>query len=251
LANDSADRLQFAACTNCISAEADGGAKTMKVALNASAFDWRTKLSYFISDFFGLSTTSSASTSDPVAIHIAGLQGTLDYNGAQDSVTVAGLSLGGADATAKQGDNTLLSVNATSAAQGAIGATLTGNANDNLGLGLPLGLSVNIHYGLQPVLSLVSNPANFLANDTLTVSGAVNSSLTLIDDPTTNQISVMQSATGTLLRVDSGSLGMTSTGWPGDSVSVPSGQCLSRTVTSVAGHHALLDDFTVGACALQ
>jgi len=249
LANTASDHLQFAACTNGITLEADGATKTIKAAVNANAFDWRTRLDYFINDFFGLATTAGAATADPVSVHIAGAQGTLEFNGAADTLSATGLSLGGADVTAKQGANTLLSFGAVNASQGAIAATFSGNTNNNLGIMLPQGLSVNIRYALQPVIALVTNPANFLANDTLTVSATANSSVALLNDSTTNELPALQSATGALLRVDTGTFGMSSSSWPNDAFTVPAGQCLTRTVTSSTDHHALLDDFTVGTCA--
>jgi|GEM_PF-2333404 len=247
-ADDSAARLRIAACTGGLTVDGNGDAKTIKVTVNAGAFDWRAKFNYFISDFFGLQTTASASTADPVDIHVPGLQGNLDLDGTQDTITATGLNLGGADVMAKQGSNTLLSFGALSASQGAIAATLTGNVNNNLGVTLPQGLSVDIHYGLQPVLSLVQNPENFLAGDTMTVSASASSSLTLFNEAATNQLTVTSSPTGPLLRVDAGTLGISSAKWPSDSVTVPTPQCLSRTVTALTGHNDLLDDFSIGAC---
>jgi hypothetical protein len=247
-ADESAVRLQVAAGTNVATIVGDGGAKTIKVTANGGAFDWRSKFQYFISDFFGLQTSPSATTQNPVDIHVAGLRGSLNFDGNTDTIVAEGLDLGGAVATAKQAGATLLSVDALSAAKGAIAATFTGRADDSLGVALTNGLGVEIHYGLQPVMSMIDNPANFLASDTMTVGSTADSSLTLWRDASTNDLTVATSQTGTLLRVDSGSLSITSSGWPNDTVSVSPTQCLSRTSTSQSGHHDLLDDFTVGAC---
>jgi hypothetical protein len=247
-ADESAVRLQLAAGTNVATIVADGAAKTIKVMANAGAFDWRSKFQYFISDFFGLQTSPSATTQNPVDIHVAGLRGSLNFDGTTDTIVADGLDLGGTAATAKQAGVTLLSVDALSAAKSAIAATFTGRADNTLGVALTNGLGVDIHYGLQPVMSVIENPADFLASDTMTVGSTAGSGLTLWRDANTNDLTVTSSQTGTLLRVDSGSLSITSAGWPNDAVSVSPTQCLNRASTSAAGHHDLLDDFTVGTC---
>ena len=249
MADESAVHLQIAAGTNVATVAGDGTAKTISVTANGGALDWRSKFQYFISDFFGLQTNSSATSQSPVDIHIAGLRGSLKFDGTNDTIVADGLDLGGIAATAKQSGVTLLSIEALSAAKGAIAGTITGKADDSLGVALTNGLGVDIHYGLQPVMSMIDNPANFLASDTLTIGAPAGSNLTLWRDTSTNSLTVTSNQTGTLLRVDSGSLSITSAGWPNDAVSVSPNQCLSRTPTNQTGHNDLLDDFTVGACA--
>ena len=248
-ADESAVRLQVAAGTNVATIVGDGVAKTIKVTANGGSLDWRSKFQYFISDFFGLQTSPSATTQNPVDIHVAGLRGSLNFDGTTDTIVADGLDIGGAAATAKQAGVTLLSVDALSAAKGAIAATFTGRADNTLGVALTNGLGVDIHYGLQRVMSVIENPADFLASDTMTVGSTAGSSLTLWRDANTNDLTVTSSQTGTLLRVDSGSLSITSAGWPNDAVSVSPTQCLNRTPSNQTGHNDLLVDFTVGACA--
>ncbi len=248
VADDSAARFRLAAGTSVATIAADGAAKTIQLTSQLGSVDLRTQFKYFISDFFGLSTTASADTQQPVDLHLAGLRGSLNFDGTKDTITGDGLDLGGSPATATQAGVALLSVNATNAAQGTIAGTLTGHADDSLGITLANGLSVNIQYGLQSVLSLIENPANYLASDTLKVNAAAGSSMTLWSESTTNDLVVTYSQTGQLLRVDSGNLTFSSLVWPNDTVTTSSNQCLTRTPKSQSGHNDLLDDFTVGAC---
>ncbi len=251
LNDDAATHLQAGAISNALLVEANGDAKTISASINTAELDWQTKFVYFINDFFGLETTAGADTAAPVALRVPEVQGTVNFDGATDTVTASNLTLGGSGFTATQGSNTLLTFTATNEQGSPIDATFAGRTNNDLALGLPKGLAVKIKYGLQPVLSLVQNPANFIASDTLTVSAASGSNLALLNDPYTNSIPVIQSPTGQLLRVDAGTFSMASATWPGDTVTVSASQCLTRTVTDVTGHNNLLDDFTTGTCAQQ
>jgi hypothetical protein len=82
----------------------------------------------------------------------------------------------------------------------------------------------------------------------LTISASTGSRLTLIPETTPDDLAITSSQTGTLLRVDAGTVALSSSVWPNDAVSVTANQCLSRTPTSSTGHNDLLDDFVIGAC---
>jgi hypothetical protein len=251
LTDDAVTHLQFAAAPNLVTFEGNGDAKTIALTVNSGEFDWRTKFSYFIQDFFGLNTTASATAAEPVTLRVAQVQGTLNFDGTSDTVTATNLSLGSAGFTATQGQNALLSFVASGSQITPIDAVITGKPNNDLGIALPKGLLVSIKYGLQPVLALVENPANFIASDTLQITAQAGSNISLLNDPYTNTISVLQSQTGELVQVDSGTLGINSANWPSDNVTVSATQCLTRNVNSSAGHNDLLDDFTAGVCVPQ
>lgn len=248
LADESAARIRLAAGTDVATISADGAAKSIKVTSNIGAFDWRARFADFVQDFFDLTPNASAAAQAPVDIHVPGLRGSVTLDGTKDEIVAEGLDLGMAPATVIQGTRSLLSVTAANAQRGAISATLTGRVDNGLGLGLPAGLNVEIRYGLEPVMSTMDNPANYLASDTLTINASTGSVLTLIPETTPDDLAVTSSQVGTLLRVDAGTVALSSSVWPNDAVSVAASQCLSRTPAGSTGRNDLLDDFVIGAC---
>jgi hypothetical protein len=250
-------RFRMAAGNNVATIEADGASKTIKVTANLGAVDMRTEFADFISGMFGLDLKSENTAQSPVDMHVAGLRGSLSLDGAKDIVTAEGMDLGGSAATATQNGTTLLSVNATNAQQGSIAASFIGATDDSLGLILPAGLNIDIRYGLEPVMSLIDGPANYLAKDQLRIAAVPATSLRLeaesFDDSDTSvaggDITVTSSQTGPLFRVETGSVTMSSSLWPNNTVNVAANQCLTRTPQTTANGHDLLDDFVVGACA--
>ncbi|HEY5960298.1 MAG TPA: hypothetical protein VIV60_27280 [Polyangiaceae bacterium] len=243
------ERVRLAAGNDVATIEADGTKRTIKLTAKLGAFDWRTEFSEFISGMFGLSLKSETTTEGPVDMHLAGLRGTLGFDGVKDVVVAEGLDLGGAAATAVQNGRTLLSVNASNAQQGPIGASFTGTADDRLGVLLAAGLTVDIQYGLEPVMSLIDGPANYLAKDQLEISATPAAVLSFLAETGADDLSVTSNQTGPLLRVEAGTVTMTSSLWPSDTVTAAGNQCLSRTPTTTPNGHDLLDDFVVGACA--
>ncbi len=248
-ADESASRIQLAAGTDLATISADGTAKTIKVTANLGAFDWRLRFEDFVQGFFGLSTNTATTAQNPVDIHVAGLRGSVSLNGTTDVIVAEGLDLGTAPATAIQGVQSLLSITATNDQHGAIAATLTGKANDSLGLALTAGLDVNIHYGMEQVMTALQSPANYLAKDSLTLTATAGTTLTLLSESTADDLAVTSSQTGPLLRVEAGAVTLSSSLWPSDTVTVGASQCASRTPTSTTGRNDLLDDFVIGACA--
>lgn len=247
-ADESATRLRLAPGTDQASITADGTAKTIRVQANVGALDWRARFQDFAESVFGL-VTSDNSTQDPIDMHIAGLRGTLNFDGARDVVTIDGLDHGGAPALATQGARTLVSVTATNTSHGALAVVLSGRADENLGLALASGLAVDIKYGLEPVMSALQNPANYLARDELTFGVADGTTLTLFQQAEMDDLAITSSQTGRLLRVETGTMTVSSSQWPSDTVTVTATQCMARTPTAVTGHNDLLDDFTVGSCS--
>ncbi|MGC4067013.1 MAG: hypothetical protein QM784_20730 [Polyangiaceae bacterium] len=220
----------------------------MKLSAALGAFDWRARFVDFVDSMFNLDTTDAAASQSPVQLHAAGLRGHLDFDGKTDVLTARDLDLGDEAATAKQGAKTLLAIKLGSLEDGAIAATMSGTSDDVSAVTLSNGLALGITYGLEPVMSYLVNPANYLANDVLGVSATKGASVSLFSEAEYGEWAVTSSQTGLLLSVQSGTLTMKSEHWPSDIVSVPSGQCLTRTPQSLEGHHDLLDDFVVGVC---
>jgi hypothetical protein len=175
------------------------------------------------------------------------LKGNVRLDGVGDTITADGLQIVNNAATATQAGRTLLTISAGGG--GPIAAVFAGRADDNFGLALANQSALSIHYELEPVMSAVEYPADYLASDTFAFVAQPGTSMTLMKESTSNDLAVVSSQTGQLLRVDSGGLDIRSSVWPSDSVSVQSQQCLARTVVSQTGHNDLLDDFTVGACS--
>jgi hypothetical protein len=246
-------RVRIAAGTDVASIIADGIAKRVELAVNLGAIDWQSKFEYFISQFFGLSVTPAAATEAPVDVRVAGLRGQLVFDGSIDTIDAKGLSIGdGASAT--QSGQTLLSVKALDAKRQAIDTRLLGTASDGIQLDFPAGLSVEIGYALEPKMSLLEYPANYLAKDTLGINVPPASSLLLYpqtpeydDEP---NLAVTSDQTGTLLGVSSGSLTFTSALWPSETTVVPTNQCLVRIDQNLGdGRHDLMDDFLISDCS--
>jgi hypothetical protein len=249
MANDSATRFRIAAGTDVATITADGSAKNIKLVINLGALDWRVKFTNFIEELFGLETLEGAEAEAPVDLHANGLRGKLSLDGTQDVVVAEGLDLGSGPFTALQGTTKLLSVTATNEENGKINATVAGNADNTSKLTLTNGLDVAITYGLEPVMTKLERPANYLSNDTLTVSATSGATVTLNPDTNNEGLLVTTVQLGGLLRVDSGTLTLSSRSWPSDTVTVKTAQCMSRAETSSVGHNDLLDDFTIGTCA--
>jgi hypothetical protein len=241
-------RFQVAAGTDVATIEADGAARTVKLSAALGALDWRARFVDFAESMFNLNTTEAGAAQSPVDLHAAGLRGNLDFDGKSDVITAKNLDLGGEVATAKQGAKTLLALKVGSAEQGAIAASMSGKSDEESGLTLSNGLDLEITYGVEPVMSYLVNPANYLANDVLTISATPGASVSLFSDAEYGEWAVTSNQTGQLLSVESGTMTMKSEHWPSDDVSVPAGQCLTRTPQSLEGHHDLLDDFVVGVC---
>lgn len=247
-ADSEASRFQFPAGTDVVTFSADGAAKTIQADVKAGAFDSNVMFKNFIRTFFDLSTTNAASTEPAVALHVPAVSGSVKFDGVADRVTLDGVDLAGVSATATQAGRTLLSFSVAGANQSAVSAVFTGNADDSLDVACPDGLAVDIHYGLEPVMSVIEGPANYIASDTLSVRASAGSSVTLRKELLSDDLAVSSSGTGELLRVDVGSLSLQSTAWPSDSFTTTANQCLTCRVVSQSGHNDLLDDYTVGAC---
>jgi len=245
--DDSPTRIRLAAGTNVATLAADGTARTMTLTMNVGAFDMRQTLAQAVWDVLGMDLVD-ASDEDPVDIHIPGLRGELKL-GSGDVITATKLDLGGGPITMVQGSLSLLSVNAAGAAQAQIAATLSAKADDALAMALPAGLTMALAYGFEPIMSRLHNPANFLSKDTLSISAPANAAVTLPPESSTDQaLTITSSWTGTMLRVDSGTLSIKSALWPDDSVSVGLNQCLSRSGDTQTGHNDLLSSMHVAAC---
>lgn len=247
-AEEAPTRFQFPAGTDIGIINADGAAKTIQVDVKSGAFDSNVTFKNFIGSFFNLSTTNDASTQSAVALHVPAASGSIKLDGAADQVTLNGIDFAGAAATATQAGRTLLTVTAAAANQSAVSAVFTGNSDDSLGVACADGLAIDIHYGLEPVMSVIQAPANYIASDTLRVLAPAASNLTLWKELASDDLAVSSSGTGELLRVNAGSLSLQSATWPNDSVTTTSNQCLTCNVVTQSGHNDLLDDYTVGAC---
>lgn len=247
-ADETPERVRVAAGTDVATFTADGSSKKIDVDLKLGAFDANVGFEGFIESFFGLSVTAAAASQAPVDLHVSGVVGSIKYDGAADTVTAENLRVLDPNASAVQSGRTLLSIAASGSDKADLSAVFSGNSDDSLNLSFANGLAVEIQYGLEPVMSLVQGPANYLASDRLSVLAPAGTSLTLWPDATSNDLAVVSSQTGELLRVNTGSFGMQSTVWPSDGFSVSANQCLSRTVVSQSGHHDLLDDCSAGAC---
>lgn len=252
-AGENPARVRVAAGTDVATMMADGVTKRVELAVSLGAVDWRSEFEYFVSQLFNLNVTPVATAEMPVDAHLAGLRGQLVFDGARDLIDAKGLSIG-EGFSAIQSGKTLLSVNAVDAKQQAIATQLLGAADDAIQLDFPAGLSVEIGYGLGSKMSLLEDPANYLAGDSLGISATPASSLLLYpqtteyDDET--RLAVTSDKAGTLLRVSTGSLTFTSTLWPDDTTNVPANQCLARDEQSLGeGRHDLMDDFLVVDCA--
>jgi hypothetical protein len=248
-ADESTERIRLAAGTDVATFTADGASKKIDINVKLGAFDANIGFESFIKSFFGLSVTSVAAGQAPVDLHFSGVQGSIKYDAATDSVTADGVRILDQKATATQSGRTLLSIAASGSDQAALGTVFSGNSDDSLNLSFANGLAVEVQYGLEPVMSLVDGPANYLAADKLTVLAPSGTSLTLWPDASSNDLAVVSSQTGELLRVNVGSFGMQSTVWPSDGFSLPANQCLARTVVSQSGHHELLDDCSAVTCS--
>jgi len=247
-ADDEPTQFQFPAGTDIAIINADGATKTIQVDAKTGAFDSTVTFSNFLATFFNLSTTTAASTQPAVALHMPPASGSIKLDGVADRVTLDGVDLAGASATATQAGKTLLAFTAAGASQSAVSAVFTGNSDDSLGVACADGLAVEIRYGLEPVMSLIQGPANYIASDTLSVRAPAGSNVTLWKELASDDLAVSSSGTGELLRVDAGSLSLQSALWPSDSVTTTSNQCLTCNVVTQTGHNDLLDDYTVGAC---
>jgi hypothetical protein len=246
--SDSDFRVRIAAGTEVATIEADGAARTVKLVAALGASDWRARFVDFVDGLFNLETTEAGDAQSPVDVHVAGLRGSLDFDGKADMIAVKNLDLGGELAKATQGTNTLLQLDFGNAEHKPVNATLTGKTNDALGLKFLDGLGLQITYGAGPVMSWLVAPANYLAKDVLEISVAPNSNLLLLPEEEDDNLVLSSGQTGALLYLESGTMTMESQEWPADGVSVQSGQCLTRTPQSQPGHHELLDDMIVGAC---
>jgi len=247
-AEEAPTRFQFPAGTDIAVINADGAAKTIQVDVKTDAFDSNVTFRNFIGTFFNLSTTTDAATQQAVALHVPAASGSIKLDGVADRVTLDDIDFAGASATATQAGRTLLAVTAAAANQSAVSAVFTGNSDDSLGVACADGLAININYGLEPVMSVIQGPANYIASDTLSVLAPAGSNLTLWKELASDDLAVSSSGTGELLRVNAGSLTLQSAIWPNDSVTTTSNQCLTCNVISQTGHNDLLDDYVVGAC---
>ena len=99
-------------------------------------------------------------------------------------------------------------------------------------------------------LEKVVDQPEFTKDDTLHVKFGPNAPVALLfDDPSADvqDLLLTSSQEGSLLRVESGSLELTSRAVPAENVTVLAGQCLLRD-SSVVGEHAFLGSLSAGTC---
>jgi len=247
-ADEAPARVRLAAGTDVATFAADGTTKQIQLDLKLGRFDATVEFEGFVRSFFGLTTTDAAAAQPAVDLRLSGVMGAIKFDGGADAVTADVSPIVIDEATATQGANALLSISAAGADHAALGAVFSGNSDESLSISLPKGLAVDIRYGLEPVMSLIEGPANYLARDQLSVTAPSGTNLTLWQEANSNDLAATSSQTGDLARVNAGSLEMRSAVWPNDTIVVPAGQCLSRSETGQSGHD-LLVDFAVGACS--
>ncbi len=221
---------------------------TGTVAAKAAGFDM--KLTQFIRSFLDREPTELVVPSDTVSFWAPGLDGTFSYAGETDTLTVTGLGLAGAPIKASWGEVTLLTIDWNVAAERALDFILTPSGeNASITLG-EAGLDLELEYSMSVLADRVADQPAFTNDDTVHVKFGPNAPVALLyesPEVDVDDLLITGAQEGTLLRVESGSLELTSRAVPAENVTVAAGQCLLRD-SNVVGEHAFLGSLSAGTC---
>ncbi len=221
---------------------------TGSVAAQAAGFDL--KLTQFIQSFLDREPTELVVPSDTVSFWAPGLDGSFSYAGETDTLTVTGLGLAGAPLKASWGEVTLLTIDWNVAAERALDFVLTPSGeNASITLG-EAGLDLELEYSMSVLADRVADQPAFTNDDTLHVKFGPNAPVALLyesPEVDVDDLLITGAQEGALLRVESGSLELTSRAVPAENVSIEAGQCLLRD-SNVVGEHAFLGSLSAGTC---
>jgi hypothetical protein len=216
---------------------------TGTVAAKAAGFDL--KLSQFIRSFLDREPTALV-----VNFSAPGLDGSFSYAGGTDTLTVTGLGLAGGPIKASWGEILLLTIDWNVAAERALDFILTPSGeNASITLG-EAGLDLELEYSMSLLADRVADHPAFTNDDTLHVKFGPNAPVALLyesPEVDVDDLLITGAQEGSLLRVESGSLELTSRAVPAENVTVEAGQCLLRD-SNILGEHAFLGSLSGGAC---
>ncbi len=176
-----------------------------------------------------------------VLADVAGFGTVVDFLAAEDRLTLSDLNLGSRTSTVKlTGGATLLSVDVNAETDRSFDVTFTSNDPSELALAFEPEFTLELGYSMKEVEDRASDLPSFTLDDDLviTASGA-GVAMTWFEEQANEDLAITASQEGQLLRVDAGSLAMTSRAVPADDVEVAAGACLVGFDANQSSHEFL------------
>lgn len=240
-------RVTLGASMEAIKVTADANKQTFTGSLDLAALGVTFPFRSFVEGAFNRSTTSTTPASDGVDLAVPAVKGGFAYDRSSDTLKLTGLGLGPSASTVKSGSTTLLTVDANPENGRSLDAALAFDPSGNLQVSPSPGFDLELGYSMQAVASKVEDLEAFANGDTVAF-GLLGSSpmATLLKDLDGN-LALTSRAKGAALRVNAGNFAMTSKTFAGESVTVPTGQCLLYD-SSRSGQHDILRGYYAGVC---